>query len=209
MFQAKTPLHEVGRVKFSIGHRRDRDWGKTGCRVRLSRRAGKLTLRKSGTERLIRGHGCVNRTAWHSRRNGCPTNGSKKPALKSLDVGRIDANHIGDGAGQYVTEDPEAGTQHGLRFKLPGNGCSGLQYREGRRGKHVAETGLNGGVQGLIHIMRDGIERAAQTGDMLMRIQWVGIQRISYPEGPGQLLGHLPSVLCVEIEIEKVERLVR
>jgi hypothetical protein len=28
MFKAKTPLHEVGRVKFSIGHRRDSDGGR-------------------------------------------------------------------------------------------------------------------------------------------------------------------------------------
>ena len=98
MFQAKAPLHEVGRVKYSIGHGGDRDGRKAGCRVRLSRRAGKLALRKSGTERLIRSHGCVHRTARNPGRNGCPTNGSKKPALESLDVGRIDANDIGDGS---------------------------------------------------------------------------------------------------------------
>ena len=68
---------------------------------------------------------------------------------------------------------------------------------------------MDDGVQRLIHIMRDGIERAAQTSDMLMRIQRIGIQCISYPEGPGQLLGHLPGVLCVEIEIEEVEGFVR
>ena len=85
-------------------------------------------------------------------------------------------------------------------------GCS---IARGVEENTCAETGLNGGVQWLIHIMRDGIERAAQTGDMLMRIQWIGIQCVSYPEGPGEFLGHLPSVLCVEIEIEKVERLVR
>src|SRR5258708_18807598 len=53
--------------------------------------------------------------------------------------------------------------------------------------------------------MRDGIERSCQPGNALMRIQRIGIKCISYPEGPRQLLGHLPSVLCVEIEIEEVE----
>ena len=61
----------------------------------------------------------------------------------------------------------------------------------------VAETGLNGGIQRLIHIMRDGIERAAKARDLVVRIQWVGIERISNAEGPRQLAGQLPGVLRI------------
>jgi hypothetical protein len=132
MFQTNTPLHEVRRVKFSVGYGRDGERKKTSGRIRLCRRAGKLALCKSRTERLIGGYGCVNHTVRNSRRNCCAANGSKKSALKRFDVGRIDANHIGDGTGQYVTENPEPSTQHGLGFKLPGDGRSGLQDREGR-----------------------------------------------------------------------------
>src|ERR1700688_1279158 len=96
MFQTKTPLHEVRRMKFSIRYRRDGDWGKTSCGIRLFRRAGKLALRKSQAEGLIRGNGCVDRTVRNSRRNCCATNCSKKSALESFNVGRIDANDIGD-----------------------------------------------------------------------------------------------------------------
>src|ERR1035437_4969414 len=38
-----------------------------------------------------------------------------------------------------------------------------------------------------------------------MRIEWVGIECVSNAESPRQLLGHLPGVLRVEIEIQKVE----
>src|ERR1700694_1675743 len=149
-----------------------------------------LALLKSRTKGLIGGHGCVNRTVRHSWRYRCATNCSLKSALESLDVGWVETDHIGDGAGQYVAENPEAGTQHGLGFKLPGDGRSGLQYREGRRGKHVTEPGLDGTIQGLTHIMRNGIERSLKPGNLLMWIQRVGIQGISYPEGPRQVLGH-------------------
>ena len=167
MFQAKTPLHEVWRMKFSIRHRRDGDRRKTSCGIRLCRCAGKLALCKSRTERLIGGHGCVNRTVRNSRRNRCAADSSKKATLERLDVGWIDTDHIGDAAGQNVTENAEASAQHRLGLKLPCDRCSRLKDREGRRGKHVTETGLNGGVQRLIHIMRDGIERAAQTSNLL------------------------------------------
>src|ERR1700730_6621728 len=192
-------------MKFSIRNRRDGDRRKTRREIGHCRIAGKQALCKSRTKRLIGGHGCVNRTVGNSRGNGRPTNGSIQSTLESLDVGWVETNDISDGARQDIAENPEAGTQHGLGFKLPGDGRSGLQYREGRRGKHVSETGLYGGVQRLIHIMRDGIERSLQPGNLLMWIQRIGIQRISYPEGPRQILGHSPSVLRVEIEIEEVE----
>src|ERR1700693_4694991 len=170
MFETKTPLHEVWRMKFSILYRRDGDWRETSCGIRLFRRAGRLALRKSQAEGLICGHGCINRTVGNSRRNRCNADSAKKATLERFDVGWIDTDHISDAAGQNVTENAEASTQHGLGLKLPCDSCSRLQDRQGRRGKHVTETRLNRGVQRLIHIMRDGIERAAQTSDMLMRI---------------------------------------
>src|ERR1700730_6901880 len=205
MFQTKTPLPEVRRMKFSIRNRCDGDRGKTSCGICLFRRAGRLTLRKSQAEGLICDHGCVSRTVKNSRRNRCTTDSAKKAALERFDVGWIDANHIGDAAGQNVTENAEASTQHGLGLKLPCDRCSRLQDRQGRGGKHVTETRLNRGVQGMIHIMRDRIERAAQTSDMLMQIQRIGVKSVPYPESPRQRPGHFPGVLCVQVEIQEVK----
>src|ERR1700730_11083075 len=205
MLQTKTPLHEIRRMKFSILYRRDGDWGKTSCGIRLFRRAGKLALRKSPAEGLICSHGCVNRTVRNSRRNRRTADSAKKATLERFDVGWIDTDHIGDAAGQNVTENAEASTQHGLGLKLPCDRCSRLQDRQGRRGKHVTETRLNRGVQRLIHIMRDRIERAAQTSDMLMRIQRVGVKSVPYPERPRQLPGHFPGVLRIQVEIQEAK----
>src|ERR1700675_3763231 len=146
MFQTKTPLHEVRRMKFSIRYRRDGNWGKTGWGIRLFRRAGDLALRKSHAEGLICGHSCVNRTVRNSRCNRCTADSAKKATLERFDVGRIDTDHIGDTAGQDVTENAEASSQHGLGLKLPCDGCSRLQDRERRRGEHVTETRLNRSV---------------------------------------------------------------
>src|ERR1700686_897682 len=107
MFQTKTPLHEVWRMKFSIRYRRDGDWGKTSCGIRLLRRAGKLALRKSQAEGLICSHGCVNRTVRNPRRNRCTADRAKKATLERFDVGWINTHHIGDAAGQNVTENTE------------------------------------------------------------------------------------------------------
>ncbi len=127
---------------------------------------------------------------------------------ESFDVGRIDADEVGDAAGQNVAENSEAGAQHGFRLELPGDRGSRLQNRQRRGGKHIAEMGLDGGVQRLIHIVRDGIERAAKARDLIVRIERIGIERVAHAESPGQLRGHLPGVLRVEIEIEEVEWLV-
>src|SRR5260370_824944 len=54
-------------------------------------------------------------------------------------------------------------------------------------------------AQGLIHIMGDGSEGAAQTSDLLMRIQRIGVQGVSYSEGPSQLPGHFPCVLHIKV----------
>ena len=133
--------------------------------MRTRRKAGPAEIPKLKV--LIGGHGCVNRAVGNSRRNRCAADSPEKPALEGFDVGRIDANHIGDAAGQNVAENSEAGAQHRFGFKLPCDRRSRLQDREGRRGKHVTETGLNGGVQRLIHIVRDGIERAAKASNLL------------------------------------------
>jgi hypothetical protein len=67
---------------------------------------------------------------------------------------------------------------------------------------------LNNGVQRLIGIMRDGIESAAKAGDLIVRIQRIGVEGIAQAERLGQFASHLPGVLRVDIEIEKVEGLV-
>src|ERR1700691_1580592 len=67
---------------------------------------------------------------------------------------------------------------------------------------------LNRGVQWLIDIMRDGTERAVKTGDLIMRIQRIGVEGVAQAERPGQFASHFPGVLRIEIEIEKAEGLV-
>src|SRR5258708_25688169 len=81
MFQTKTPLHEVWRMKFSMGYRRDGDRRKTFCGIRLRRCAGKLALCKPRTKRLIGGHRRVKRTVRNSRRNRRAAGSAKKAAL--------------------------------------------------------------------------------------------------------------------------------
>src|SRR5260370_42309837 len=57
--------------------------------------------------------------------------------------------------------------------------------------------------------MRDGIERAPKTGDLLMWIQWIGVECVAQTECPRQLPSHSPRVLGIEIEIEEAEWFVR
>src|SRR5580700_1593611 len=66
---------------------------------------------------------------------------------------------------------------------------------------------LNNGVQRLI-IVLDGTEGAAKTSDLFMWIQRIGIEGVAHTERPGQSASHFPGVLCIDIEIEKVERLI-
>ncbi len=47
MLQAETPLHEIGRMKFSIGHCGNGDGRKTSSGIRQRGRAGKLALPKA------------------------------------------------------------------------------------------------------------------------------------------------------------------
>src|SRR5271154_6267691 len=151
MSQAKTPLHKVRRMEFAIRYRRDGDWRKASRSVRLCRRAGKLALRKTQAKDLIGGHDCVNRTARDSRSDCRAADSPEKSALERFDVGGIETNRVGDATGQNVTENAESGAQHRLGLKLPRDRGPRLQDRKGRRGKHVAETGLNGRAQRLIH----------------------------------------------------------
>ena len=67
---------------------------------------------------------------------------------------------------------------------------------------------LDHGVKGLIDIMGYRIEGAAETTNLLVRIQGIGVERIANANGPCQLRGYPPRVLCVEIQIEKIEWLV-
>src|ERR1700733_13234546 len=59
MLDAQTPLHEIGRVEFAVRDGRDGDGWKTAPWVCQWRCAGKLALRKAGTERLICCDGCI------------------------------------------------------------------------------------------------------------------------------------------------------
>src|SRR5271165_179665 len=154
------------------------------------------------------GYGSVDGAVGHPRRDSCTADGAEQATLKSLDVGRVNAHQIGNAAGENVTEDAKAGAQHGFRFELPGDCHPWLQDRERSRRENVAETGLNGGVERLSHVMRDRGERARQSGDLAMRIEWIGIQGVAQAEGPGQISGYFPGVLRVKVEIQKVERLV-
>src|SRR5271156_3310965 len=47
VLQAETPLHEIGRLKFSIGHCGDGNWRKTRCRICQRGCTGKLALLKA------------------------------------------------------------------------------------------------------------------------------------------------------------------
>ncbi len=110
-------------------------------------------------------------------------------------------------ARQDVAENSEAGAENGFRFELPRNRHPRLQNGRWRGREQMAEMSLDRGVQRLI-AMRDGTERAAKTGDLVMRIQRIGVEGVAKTEGPGQRASHFPGVLRVEIEIEKVEGLI-
>src|ERR1035437_5917886 len=57
--------------------------------------------------------------------------------------------------------------------------------------------------------MRDGIERAPETGDLFMWIQWIGVECVAHTKCPGKRPSHSPGVLGIEIEIEEAEWFVR
>src|SRR6202041_1714482 len=118
-FDAEAPFHEVGRVKFATRYGGDSDRRKTSRRNRLRRRTGKLSLRKSLAEGVVRGESCVNRAVRNSRRNLGAADSAEESALESFDVGWIDTDHVRNAAGQNVAEDSKAGAQDGLGLELP------------------------------------------------------------------------------------------
>jgi hypothetical protein len=71
VFDAETPLHEVGRMEFAVWDRGDGDGRKTCEEIGERRRAGKLALGKARAKHLVCGDGCVNGTAGHSGSNRC------------------------------------------------------------------------------------------------------------------------------------------
>src|SRR5271155_4333446 len=208
MFHSQAPLHEVRRMQFAVGNGCDRNRLKTTCGTCLPRCARELALRKSQSKSLIRGNGCVDRAVGHSRRNRRTAHSAKYPSLERLIVWRIGADEVGHTARQDVAENPEARAQNGFWLELPRNRGSRLQNGQRCGREQIAEMSLNSGVQRLIDIMRDGTERAAKTSDLIMRIQRIGVEGVAQAERPGQFASYFPGVLRIDIEIEKVERLI-
>ena len=142
----------------------------------------------------------------HSRRDRRSAHRAEQPSLKRLDVRRIGADQIGNAARQDVAEDSEAAPQHGFRLRTATQSPFAVEGWRAAWREQIAEISLNRGVQRLIDIMRDRIERAGETGNLIVRIQGIGVVGVAQTEGPGQLRGHSPGVLRVEIKIQKVER---
>ena len=92
---------------------------------------------------LIGGRGRIDGAVRHSRRNRRSAHRAQQPALKCLRIRRIRSHQIGHAARQDVAEQAEAGAQHRLRRDLPGDGRSGLQDRQRRRGEDVAQVRLD------------------------------------------------------------------
>ena len=88
-------------------------------------------------------------------------------------------------ARQDIAENPKASPEHGFWLELPRNRRSWLQNRQRCRRKQIAEMSLDGLIQRLIDIMRDGTEGTAKTGDLIMRIQRIGIKCVAQTERPG------------------------
>src|SRR5271165_1007533 len=159
MFYPEAPLQEVRRVQLAIGHGRHRDCWK--ARWFWWRCARGQALGKSRSKNLIRGNGRVDCAVGRPRRDGCAAHAAQHSSLKRLVVGRIRADQVGHSSRQDVTENSEAGSEHGFWLELPRNRRSRLQ--KGRRcgREQMAEMSLNNGVQRLI-IMRNGTEGAAK-----------------------------------------------
>ncbi len=171
----------------------------------MRRGAGKLALRKSGAETLIGGDGGADGAIRNARRDGGSSRRAEQAALERFDVGRIRADQIGNAAGQNVAEDAEASSEDGARLELPGDGGSRLEDGEGRGRKEVGEMRLNGGIERLIDVVRDGVEGASQARDLAVRVQGIRIERVADAEGPRKLGRDLPRILRVEIEIQEIK----
>ncbi len=110
--------------------------------------------------------------------------------------------------GKMSLNSPKPGSQHGIGRKLPRQSRSWLPDRERRGGENISEAGLNRGIERLIHVMRDRIEGSAKPRDFVVRIQRIRIERVPHADRPRQLWRELPRILRIEIEIQKIERLV-
>ena len=157
----------------------------------------------------IRRHRSVDRTARNSRSNRRSSHGSQKSSLKRFHIGWIEAHHIGNASGQNIAEEPKAGAKQGIGLKLPRDRRSRLENSQRRRRKYRTETSLYDCVQRLIRIMRNGVEGTMKSSNLSVRIQRVGIERVSKPKGPSQILGQFPRILRVKIQIEEIEWFVR
>ena len=69
MLHPEAPFHEIRRVKLAIWNSRNRNWRETTLSTRLRRCAREQALRKSGSENLIRSHGCVDRAVRYTGRD--------------------------------------------------------------------------------------------------------------------------------------------
>src|SRR5271170_595303 len=69
--------------------------------------------------------------------------------------------------------------------------------------------GLDRRVQRLIDVMWNRSESPAQTPNLLMRIERIGIECVPDSKSPRQLLRHFPGVLRIQVEIQKIEGFVR
>ena len=110
--------------------------------------------------------------------------------------------------GRMSLKRPKPRAQHCLRRNCQAIAVLGCRIASGVEEKRLPRPRLDGGVERLIHVVRNGVERARQPRDCIMGIQRIGIERVAQAERPGQFRRHLPGVLGVEIEVEEVERLV-
>ena len=83
----------------------------------------------------------------------------------------------------------------------------GCRIASGVELKDVSETGLDGGVQRLIDVVRNRSERAGKPRDCIMRIQRIRIMSGADAECPGQFRRHFPGVLRIQIQIQEIVRL--
>src|ERR1017187_2818635 len=197
MFNSQAPLHEVLSMQSASGHRCDCDGWETRCGICLRGCAQKLSLRESRTKSLICGDSCIHCPVRHSRSDGSPDHSSQRTWVEGFVVRWIRADQVGHTARQNIAEDPETGSQRRFWLELPCDRCSRLQNGQRRGRKQIAEMSLDGGIQRLIHIMRDRAERTAQTRDLVVWIERIRIEGVAHAQCPGKLPRHFPGVLGI------------
>ena len=128
--------------------------------------------------------------------------------MEGLVVRRIHPDEIRDASRHDVAEEAEARSQHRVVLELPRDRRSGLKNRERSRCEESSKVSLNRIAQRLVHIVRDGIERTLESRDLVVRVQRIGVEGIAYTDRPGYGRCNFPGVLCIEIQVQEVERLV-